>query len=639
MQYLAPTLAFLLASLAAGLLPAAEGERRPDNLVNVSWGDQIMVASGDAQLDSPEKIRRAMRAWRDDHDGQTVLWRVAAEYIERFYEKRARSPFIRGYYDKVAEISARFKPATLARKLARQSGQRFLLYMTIFDHGAPTTELYGGTTPFPWQDRFTIAHPECQEVDRQGKPHWGVLEMAYPQSRQLMVDRIKQFVAEYDADGVYVCTRTHSLPAKHADQFGFGPPVVDEYRRRYGIDIRQDPRFDYASPHYAPHSEAVENWRRLRGAYVVEFYRQLRAALPGKTIYTGIPRGRYAGPPYGNRYLDWESLVREKLVDGLVVRVYAGKGLHTPLYVPHARIGYLSSEDDQIGIPDIRQAVHDVYGPLCQSHGVRLYVNGSCGSRERRWLATEPLLAGFMINTPNSLPSAVIPHADALCFPAGRGTIEAWVRLERLPRSVEGWPRVLSKYDHEDAGRHRAWEWIILPDGRFRFRVNQQPSAGSPESQDTALDSRDPLPLGRWLHLATVFDLPARQLRLYVAGRLDQARAIPAWPMRMNRDQDLYIGRYGGADSQRFPGLIDELRITSAALQFTAPPAGPYTGREPGTERLYHFDQFVDERWLPEARADKHLAARILGSPAGLLTDGPSPAFAHALRLMDPPSR
>lgn len=626
-------LAIMLASVPVGVTRAAEARRQPDNLVNVSWGDQIMVATGDARLDTPERIRRAMQAWRQDHDGRTVLWRMSSEYIERFYEKRRT--FIRSYYDKVAEISARFSPSAYARQVARQNGQQFLLYMTVFDHGAPETELYGGSVPFPWQDRFTIAHPEFQEVDRQGNPHWGVLEMAWPQSRHLMVDRIRQFVAEHDADGVYVCTRTHSLPAKHADQYGFGPPVVEEYRRQYGIDIRQDPRFDCTGPHYDPHNETVENWRRLRGGYVVEFYRELRAALPGKQIYTGIPRGRYAGPPFGNRYLDWESLVRRKLIDGLVIGVYAGKGLHPPLYVPHARIGYLSSEDDRIGIPDIHKAVHEVYGPLCREHGVRLFVNGYCGLRERRWLAAEPALAGFMINTPSSQASVVIPHRDAMCFPGGKGTIEAWLRLDRMPRDADGWPRVLSKYDHQDAGRHRGWEWIVMPDGRFRFRVNLQAVAGSSAAQEFSVDSRAPLPVGRWLHLATVFDLPRRQLRLYLAGRLDQTKPIPAWPIHMNRDQDLYLGRYGGSDSHRFPGRIDELRLTADALEFSVPPGRPYTGNEIGTEFLYHFDRLLHESSLLEERGLARADARLLGSPAGVFADGPSPGFGRSLQLID----
>ena len=105
-----------------------------------------------------------------------------------------------------------------------------------------------------------------------------------------------------------------------------------------------------AAPRYAPDDPAVEQWRQLRGEYLVSFYRELRAALPGKEIITGIPRGRALGPPYGNLQLDWEGLARARLVDGLVLGVRSGAGLHPPLYVPHRTIGYRSSEDDQIAI-------------------------------------------------------------------------------------------------------------------------------------------------------------------------------------------------------------------------------------------------------------------------------------------------
>lgn len=629
-----------LAVACASLVQAADSSlaRKPENLVNVSWGDQIMVASGDAQLDTPEKISRAMTAWRESHQGHTVLWRMAATYIDRYYEKRLSSEFIKSYYRKVVEVSKQFEPISLARRLARQNGQKFLLYMTVFDHGGPTTELYGGVTPFPWQDRFTIAHPEYQEVDRLGNPHWGVLEMAYPECRQLMVDRIKRFMEEFDADGVYVCTRTHSLPAKHADQFGFGKPIVDECRRVLGIDILHDPRFDYTSPKFEPKCDAVEKWRQIRGRYVVEFYRELRAALAGKTIYTGIPRGRYAGPPYGNRYLAWEPLVEQRLIDGLVIRVYAGKGLHPPLYVPHAQIGYLSSEDDGIDIPDIPTAIRELYGPLCREHNVKLFIYGSYGPREQRGFAAEPLLTGYMINTPNSKASAVVPHQDVMCFPGGKGTIDAWIRLSRRLRGVDGSPRVLSKYDHEDADQLRGWEWIITPDGRFRFRVQQEPASPTAPGNEVAVESREVLPVGRWTHVATVYDLPKREVRLYLDGRLDAKRTIPARPIRMNRKQDLFVGRYGGTDSHRFPGAIDEVRFTADALVFASPPSKPYSGREPHIELLYHFDELCGQSVFGEAHDLPNSALQLIGSPNGVLTTGPRPEFGHAFNLAEPAS-
>ena len=206
-----------------------------DNLVYVSWGDQIMVAKGDAQLDTPDKIERCIAGWADNFEAGTILWRGSFLYIKEFYDRRPAPGFISEYYKKVEKISSEFSPLDVVRRETRKHGQKMMIYMTVFDHGAPTNRLYGGSTPFPWQDRETIAHPEWQTVDRKGVPHYGVLDFSWPEARSLMVNRIKEYVKRFDCDGVYVCTRTHSLPALHADQFGFGPKIVAEFKKRTGV--------------------------------------------------------------------------------------------------------------------------------------------------------------------------------------------------------------------------------------------------------------------------------------------------------------------------------------------------------------------------------------------------------------------
>jgi len=609
----------------------AEPARRPENLVNVSWGDQIMIAKGDAQLDTPDKIRRSLRAWSDAHSVKTILWRGSAYALRRYYERRQQpGGFATAYYKKVQRVMQAFDPLKTARQAARDTGQTFLIYLTFLDHGAPPSVLYAGTTPFPWQDRLTLEHPHLQTVDRQGRYHHGVLDLAHPQARKVMVERIKGFVDAFDTHGVYVCTRTHSLPALHADQFGFGQPIAAEFKKRHGVDILTDPRFDHTQADYDPKDTFVERWRRLRGESLVRFYRELRAALPGKTIYTGIPRGRYLGPPYGNLYLDWESLVRERLVDGLVVGVYSGKGLHGKLYVPHARIGYLSSEDDAIGIPSPEQAVREIYGPLCRAHGVRLFFNtGHYGPRQRRWFDRAAALNGLMINTPSGAPGrAVVDHTDALNFPGGQMTVEAFVYPRRFPSGHEMTPRILSKYDHLEHDTLRGWEWIVRPGGILQFRLNQASPGG-----DVTLNTTTPLKLNTWNHVATVHDAKRAELRIYLNGKLDATRKISVRPLRINREQDLFIGRYGGADMAIFDGMIDQVRLTAAALTFAGPPRRPYTGREPHTVALYHFDRLVGGRSLEDAAPTRRHPARLLMSSDGVLVDS-MPGFGRALNLI-----
>jgi hypothetical protein len=622
--------AFLLAGCSLLHLGKTPHARHDGNLIYVSWGDQIMVAKGDAQLDTEEKIERSVAGWAHHYDAGAVLWRGASLYIKEHYEQRHFKGFISNYYKKVDEIEAQFQPLDVVRRETRRHSLRMLIYMTVFDHGAPTNVLYGGTQPFPWQDRATVAHPEWQEVDLHGNRHYGVLDFSWPEARALMVNRIRDYVNRFECDGVYVCTRTHSLPALHADQFGFGPHIATAFKQRTGIDLLHDPRFDYKSPHYAPDNPAVEQWRQLRGEYLVQFYRELRAALPGKEIVTGIPRGRVLGPPYGNIRLDWESLVRERLVDGIVLGVHSGAGLHPPLYVPHRTIGYCSSEDDQIAIPTYQTCVEDAYGPLCETHGVRLYLRSGFGSSQMRWMQREPKLAGFMIDCPASDPAPTLAHDPELDFTGGEMTVEAFVKPDKS--GYKEWQRLLSKYNHECDHQERGWEWIILPGGKFRFRINLHGGVGTGGGTDIALDSKVPLTAERWTHVATVYDRPRREVRLYLDGKLEARRDIPDKPLRSNPDRDLVLGRYAGATRGYADGLIDELRISTVAHAFDEVPRAPYTGLEPDTLALYHFDALTDGSTCANSVPTSKLRSKLTGLNAAALEEG-QPGFGRALRL------
>ncbi len=67
-------------------------------------------------------------------------------------------------------------------------------------------------------------------------------------------EKISEFAKDYGFKRFVACLRTEAAqnqPApKHADQFGFNPPVVAEMKERHGIDILTDPRFDYTNPKF-----------------------------------------------------------------------------------------------------------------------------------------------------------------------------------------------------------------------------------------------------------------------------------------------------------------------------------------------------------------------------------------------------
>jgi len=577
---------FVIVVLGGSLAVPAMAE----NLVRVSWGDHIVVGRGIAKLDTPDKIRTAVRRWKRLPGVRGIIWRVSAVALKRDF---VFNPNWRGSYRRTSEeIFKRFDPLKTVVHAAHAEGLKIYAWHTIFDEGCPPNVLYGGHSQFPWQSKFTRAHPEYLVVDRTGqRRHWGVLEYAYPEVRRYKIGQFRWFMDHYDFDGVYVCTRSHSLPADSADEFGFNVPVVAAFRQRYGKDIRRE-EFDR------------EAWRRLRGEFQTQFFRELRAALPDRVVFAAIPRGRYLGPPYGNMYLDWETWAREGLVDGLVVGVVSGKWLHPNEKRTDREKGYLSSQEEGIGVGTAREDVERVYAPVCARYRRRLFYGmGSPGDAdfERPWRG----LTGWVCSSMGGrlrLVQAFVADHSALALANARFTIEFRLFLRRYT----DWPRVLSKYDHtrpDDAGR--GWEVMVSKDGRIVLRLNDG-------GRDWTLASKGRVPERRWTHVACVSEGRGGKLRIYINGRADSATA-PA-PARVRRTPvRLYFGEYGsGASVRRLDGLLDEVRLVDRPLAFARVPSEPYTGREPGTVALWHFDA-VNDGSFPSRGPVAGLCMRLTG--------------------------
>jgi len=76
------------------------------------------------------------------------------------------------------------------------------------------------------------------------------------------------------------------------------------------------------------------------------------------------------------------------------------------------------------------------------------------------------------------------------------------------------------------------------------------------------LTGPEPLPLGRWVHLAATFD--GRTMRLYVDGDEVASRERPG---RVNPSHfDLVIGNFAPGAKAHFTGLVDEVRLFSRVL-------------------------------------------------------------------------
>ncbi len=554
------------------LVAIAQPTVAAENGLNVSWGDHIVVYDGIGKLDTEEKIAAAMDDWKRLADSPTIYWRASAWYA-RNYMVPLHDSFPE-YFDTVERIWAEFDPMAVAIREAHERGMKIYAYQTLFDEGSPAEVLYGDSKPFPWQSKFTIAHPEYLATDREGmKRHHGVMEYAYPQVRAHMLAMLSRLVDDYDFDGLYICTRSHSRPADHADQFGFGEPVALAYEEAYGVDPRAED-FD------------VAKWRDLRGEFLTGFLRELRAAMDEreKRIALAIPRGDIIGPPYGNMTMDWRTWVRENLADEIIVGVRSGNWHYPSMRGKDKERGYLSSNDEQWGLPGAREHIDTVYGPLCDEHGVGLLIQGGSWGRGAKDRVANTPLDGFMFSS-MSLTSGsgyiVVPDDPALGFADARFTVDCWLRY---PEEVT-FGRVVSKYDHNLGHEGRGWEIYIDKEAHVVWRLNDG-------ENDMSITSEGTVPAQEWVHLACVSEGAGGQMRVYING-IEDAQTRPAPAALRLVPVDLFIGAYGG-EGVFLNAQIDEVRLSSIARTFTEPLTGP-TPVDDDTVALWSFEDESDE--------------------------------------------
>ncbi len=357
-------------------------------VLRVHWPDHLEYGRGEARLDDREKLAAAVGYWRERFGVRRFYWRVDHWFIQRYCHQRMDDREVsRGwsrFWERLA--ASRIQDVADFVKVTHDAGAQAYLYLPFLDEGLPRNLLYRPRgTPYPYQSRYSAAHPEYVEVDRSREErHWGVLCYSYAEVRRYRLEMLRDLLAVAPADGLHLCTRSYVLPAAYGDQFGFNRPVVEEYRRRHGVDILHSD-FD------------LESWRRLRGESLSRFLSEVKDLLrpTGRRLSLAVPRGNYLGPPYGNLHLDWRKWVRDGLVDELVVNVISGRQLTGGV----SGYGFLSNGEEGIGLNPLDQDLARIYGPACRRAGCRLYL-GAGVDLNRREPGGEQLenlsrLAGF----------------------------------------------------------------------------------------------------------------------------------------------------------------------------------------------------------------------------------------------------
>ena len=114
-------------------------------------------------------------------------------------------------------------------------------------------------------------------------PYHPALCAAYPQVRAFWLDMVKEYL-NLGVDGLYFRYQSHQ-DTMEWDSYGFNKPIVDEYRKQYGVDILTE-EFD------------IVKLRRLRGEFYTLFYREAKELLKkhGKPMHIDVGNENYIDP-------------------------------------------------------------------------------------------------------------------------------------------------------------------------------------------------------------------------------------------------------------------------------------------------------------------------------------------------------
>jgi hypothetical protein len=372
-------------------------ERR--NIISVSWGDHLTFGEGDGRLDTPDRLHRRMKQWKDELNAAALHWRLTRTHIKgHYYAARGRRHPLR---DQDRNLGWDF--FQVVPHLAHSYGIKAYLYVSLFDEGWPLPpkkireKSYHNAMHFQhisWQSKFSRKNPEYALIDGSGQQRqWGVLCLAYPEVRSHFCRRFINLLQNTEFDGLFVCLRSQSRPADFADQFGFNEPVRQDYLARYGRDICIED-FDRQA------------WRDLLGEYLTTFLAELRYKLNplGIRLSVGVPRGDVLGPPMGNTALYWRDWVKRGIIDELVINQNSSQcpSMWHQLWPMHRGCGYLQNYLDGHNLPPLLDHLSSDYGPVFKDQSVSLYVARQWDERseiKEKELLCHPAVKGLVYSS------------------------------------------------------------------------------------------------------------------------------------------------------------------------------------------------------------------------------------------------
>ena len=138
-------------------------------------------------------------------------------------------------------------------------------------------------------------------------------------------------------------------------------------------------------------------------------------------------------------------------------------------------------------------------------------------------------------------------------------TLEAYVRVDRVPAHTH-MSYIVFRGDNRPG--FDPWWLGVRRSGQLAFAIVDA------ANESSVLSSPEPLPIGKWVHVAGVLDHEAQTQHLYVNGRQVAVTKTALRPMKVLRGPHpgIAIGNIQWHSPQHFHGAIAEVRISKRAL-------------------------------------------------------------------------
>lgn len=295
----------------------------------ISSGDNHFLGMSLA-MDSRKSIEDGLKMLKDVFNTKTFYWRGMEEaaWMKTLHYRKENYLYASAFrwFDVLINRDNLEKVVTTA---AHKLGMEVWGVSTMGDWGSPADTPGFNDFPFGFESQLRINHPEWIPIDKHGyRKQGGTIDLSYPEARKALVELHTRLAKEAGYDGVTFVTYVENFSLRFEDEFGYNEPVVQEFKKRYGIDIRTQEFTKSASKH---------DWYKLRGEYVTLYLKELRESLQKSGIKLGLfldgdnpffpmtwATLPFTHPTMGKIYMDVINWIQNGIVDKLLV--YGGVG-------------------------------------------------------------------------------------------------------------------------------------------------------------------------------------------------------------------------------------------------------------------------------------------------------------------------